>query len=196
MRIINPRELITLGIFSVIMVAITMVINMLAVFTPLLIPITKSLSGIVAAIPFVLYVSRVNQAGPIALMAVIIGLVMVLAGDYILTLASALIAGVISDLLCSAARRRGSPLLVVLGYGVFNLWSAGGLLPLIFMRQEIAQQVAQQLGDQYAGVFTALFTVPVVCWTLVGIFISGLAGAGIGVRILHQHFVRAGLVQK
>lgn len=191
----RPQELITLGIFSVIIIVINMAINMLAVFTPFLIPFTKSLSGLIAGIPFMLYLTRVKQGGLIGLMALVLAIIMVLAGDYVLTLASALVAGVIADVICQTARKNQNRALLLLGYSVFNLWSAGGMLPLLFMRREIEAQVAQQLGAEYAHSFTALFSVPVVCWTLVGIFASGLLGAFIGLKMLNKHFVRAGLVQ-
>ncbi|RPH24129.1 Trep_Strep domain-containing protein [Buttiauxella warmboldiae] len=193
---IRPQELITLGIFSVMIIVINMVINMLAVFSPFLIPLTKSLSGLVAGIPFMLYLTRVKQGGLIGLMALVLAVIMVLAGDYILTLASALVAGAIADVICRAARKNHSRVLTILGYSVFNLWSVGGILPLLFMREEMEAQVAQQLGAEYAHSFTQLFSVSVVCWTLVGIFVSGLLGAVIGLVMLNKHFVKAGLAQK
>ncbi|MGF6188794.1 MptD family putative ECF transporter S component [Serratia sp. 2723] len=193
---IRPAELITLGIFSVIIITINMAINMLAVLSPFLIPITKVLSGMIAGIPFMLYLARVEQKGLISLMAMVLAVVMVLAGDYVLTLVSALVAGGIADVICSAARKNQRRSLMVLGYGIFNLWPVGGLLPLLFMRQKIEAQVAQQLGQEYAHSFSALFSVPVICWLLAGIFVSGLLGAVIGLGVLNKHFVRSGLVQK
>lgn len=192
----RPQDLITLGIFSVIIIVITIAVNMLAIFSPFLIPLTKSLSSLIAGIPFMLYLTRVHQGGLIGLMALVLAVIMVLLGDYVLTLASALVAGVISDVICRSARKNQSRTLLILGYSVFNLWSAGGILPLLFMRQEIETQVTQQLGAEYAHSFTTIFSAPVVCWTLAGIFVSGLLGAFIGLNMLHKHFVRAGLVQK
>ncbi|MGL5424951.1 MptD family putative ECF transporter S component [Serratia fonticola] len=193
---IRPAELITLGIFSVMIITINMAINMLAVLSPFLIPITKSLSGMMAGIPFMLYLARVKQKGLISLMAMVLATVMVLAGDYVLTLVSALIAGGIADIICSAARKNQRRALMVLGYGIFNLWSVGGLLPLLFMRQKMESQVAEQLGQEYAHSFSSFFSAPVIGWLLAGIFVSGLLGAVIGLGVLNKHFVRSGLVQK
>lgn len=192
----RTQELITLGIFSVIIIAINMTINLLAVFSPFLIPLTKSLSGLVAGIPFMLYLTRVKQRGLITLMALVLAAIMVLAGDYVLTLVTALVAGVIADAMCGLARKNNKRFLLILGYSVFNLWSCGGMLPLMFMRREIEAQVAQQLGVEYAQGFTAIFSVPVIGGTVIAIFISGMLGAVIGLNILNKHFVRAGLVQK
>nr|WP_227010087.1 MULTISPECIES: MptD family putative ECF transporter S component [unclassified Enterobacter cloacae complex] len=188
--------MITLGIFSVIIIAINMTINLLAVFSPFLIPLTKSLSGLVAGIPFMLYLTRVKQRGLITLMALVLATIMVLAGDYVLTLVTALAAGVIADAICGLARTNNKRFLLILGYSVFNLWSCGGMLPLMFMRGEIEAQVAQQLGAEYAQSFTAIFSVPVIGGTAIAIFVSGMLGAVIGLNILNKHFVRAGLVQK
>jgi len=192
----QPKELITLGIFSVIIIAINMVINMLSVFSPLLIPITKSLAGMIAGIPFMLYLARVKQQGAICLLALILAVAMVLTGDHVLTLATALMAGGVAEIICSAAKKSQRHYLLIPGYGAFSLWSVGGLLPLMFMRQQIEAQVAQQLGQAYANRFSALFTDQVMYLTLAGIFISGLLGAVIGLRVLDQHFARAGFVQK
>ncbi len=122
----NPNNMIILGIFSVIIIIIHMVINMLAIFSPFLIPFTKGVSGLIAGIPFMLYLMRVNQVGLIGLMAMILALVMVIFGDYILTLASALVAGVGAEIIFLAARKKPHRVRLILGYGVFNLWSIGG----------------------------------------------------------------------
>lgn len=194
--IFQPRELITLGIFSVIIIAINMMINMLSIFSPFLIPITKSLAGMIAGIPFMLYLARVKQQGAICLLALVLAAAAVLTGDHVLTLATALAAGAIAGIICSAAKKGQRHYLMILGYGIFNLWSVGGLLPIVFMRQQIEAQVAQQLGQEYADSFSALFSVKVIWLTLAGIFISGLLGAVIGLRVLNKHFGRAGFVQK
>lgn len=192
----RPQELIVLGIFSVIIIVIDMAVNMLTVFSPFLIPVTKSLSGIVVGIPFMLYLARVEQKGLICLMALVLAAVMVLAGDYVLTLVSALLAGGLADVICRTAKKHQRRALMALGYGIFNLWHIGGLLPLLFMRPQIEAQIAQQLGPEYAESFSAFYSGPVLCWTFAVIFVSGLLGAVIGLGMLNKHFVRAGLVQK
>ena len=192
----HSQDLITLGIFSVIIIVINIMINILSVFSPFLIPLTKALSGLIVSIPFMLYLTRVHQRGLIALMGLVLRVIMVLCGDYILTLASALIAGLIADIIFQEAKKRHSRALIILSYSVFNLWSIGGLLPLLFMRKEIEAQVASQLGIEYAITFSRLFSIPVVYGTLVGIFIAGLIGAFIGLKMINKHFVRAGLVEK
>lgn len=193
---IRPRELITLGIFSVIIIIITIVVNILAMFSPFVIPLTKALSGLIVGIPFMLYLTRVTQGGLIWLMAMVLAVVMVLAGDYVLTLGSAFIAGAAADAICTAARKNQRRGWMVLGYGVFNLWPVGGILPLLFMRDEIETQVAAQLNAEYAHSFATLFSPWVVFGTLIGMFICGLLGAVLGLKMLNKHFVRSGLVQK
>ena len=175
---IQTKELITLGIFSVIIISINIVIGLPTMFSPILIPIARCLCCLITGIPFMLYLTRAKQGELIWLMGLIMGVIMVLFGDYVLTLATGLLAGVIADLICRAARKNQSRALVVLGYGVFNLWTVGGLLPLLFMREGIEAQTARQLGAEYAHRLIELFSVSMVCWTLVGIFVSGLAGRG------------------
>lgn len=192
----HPQDLITLGIFSVIIIVINIMINMLSVFSPFLIPLTKALSGLIVSIPFMLYLTRVHQRGLITLMGLVLGVIMVLCGDYILTLASALIAGFAADFIFQKARKTYSRALIILSYSVFNLWSIGSLLPLLFMRKKIEAQVASQLGVEYAHTFSRLFSAPVVFTTLAGIFIAGLLGAFIGLKMINKHFLRAGLVEK
>ncbi|WLI75260.1 MptD family putative ECF transporter S component [Kosakonia sp. H02] len=192
----HAQELIALGVFAVMMVAIDMAVNMLAVFSPFLIPLTKSLSGMIAGIPFMLWLTRVTQKGLISLMALVLAAVAVLAGDYVLTLVSALLAGGLADVICRAAKKSQRRSGLILGYGIFNLWSVGALLPLLFMRPQIEAQVAQQLGQEYASRFSAFYSAPVIGWTLAGMFACGVLGAVIGLNLLNKHFVRAGLVQK
>ena len=93
---IQTKELITLGIFSVIIISINIVIGLPTMFSPILIPIARCLCCLITGIPFMLYLTRAKQGELIWLMGLIMGVIMVLFGDYVLTLATGLLAGVIA----------------------------------------------------------------------------------------------------
>lgn len=60
---IDSKQLIQLGIYTVIYFFIYVLINSIAILTPILTPVAAYLSVIIAAIPFMLFLQRVEQFG-------------------------------------------------------------------------------------------------------------------------------------
>ncbi|WP_438484806.1 MptD family putative ECF transporter S component [Streptomyces sp. S186] len=188
----KARDLVSLGVFSAVYLVLYFAINMLASLTPLLQPLTSFATIVICGIVFMLFRSRVRSTGMVALMALLLGLLTLLLGHHVITMATALVAGVAAEIVI-AARRVSPGVSDVLGYAFFSLWSAGAILPLLFLREDTLAQVRAQMGNAYADTYAGLMTPGVVLAMVASYFVAGLLGGLLGRRMLAKHFVKAGL---
>lgn len=188
----TPKELIALGIFTAVYTVIYMAFNMLGAVAPILQLVGATLAALLNGITFMLFLTRVRHAGLITLMALLLGILVTIAGHHPISIVTALVAGIAADVIASRGGYRATVPTVV-AYGVFNLWVAGGYLPLLFMRDSVLSEYRRQMGDQWADAFNALFSPAVIILLIIGTVVVGMIGGWIGRRALSKHFERAGL---
>lgn len=189
---IRPKDLVSLGVFTAVYIALYFAVNMFAAFSPFIQPVTSIVVIVLCGIVFMLYLSRVRSTGMVFLMAVLLGVLSPLMGHHVITIVSAVIAGAGAQAIISANRERRVGL-DVLGYAVFSLWQVGAVLPLLFLRQGTLDQVRTQMGDDYADTYAALMTPTFVLVMIVVYFLAGLVGGLLGRKMLAKHFVKAGI---
>lgn len=185
---IDSKQLIQLGIYTLIYYFIYMLINSISIFTPLLTPIAAYLSVIVAAIPFMLFLKRVKQFGLVWIMAILLGAISSLLGDYPLTLLTAIIMGGIADVICTYARRKNNMNLSIIGYAVFTLWQSGAYLPFLFLRTSVLADIEKNYGAVYAEQIGAFFTPTIILSLFFGTIIAGFIGGKLAIKVLKKHF--------
>ena len=86
---LEGKDLITIGIYTVIYVVIVMLVAMLG-FIPIFIPLMAVLCPLIGGIPYMLYVTKAKKFGMTAIMGFLIGLVMVFFGNGYLTMVTGL----------------------------------------------------------------------------------------------------------
>ena len=77
---LEGKDLITIGIYTVIYVVIVMLVAMLG-FIPVFIPLMAVLCPLIGGIPYMLYVTKAKKFGMTAIMGFLIGLIMVFFGN-------------------------------------------------------------------------------------------------------------------
>ena len=82
---LEGKDLITIGIYTVIYVVIVMLVAMLG-FIPIFIPLMAVLCPLIGGIPYMLYVTKAKKFGMTAIMGFLIGLIMVFFGNGYLTM--------------------------------------------------------------------------------------------------------------
>ena len=95
---IQPKDLITTGIFTAIMFVICMGVAMLG-YIPIFIPLLSVLVPLVGGIPFMLFLTKVKKFGMVLIMSVLMGLVMGLMGMGVWSMATGPVAGILSELI-------------------------------------------------------------------------------------------------
>ncbi|ROR25725.1 energy-coupling factor transport system substrate-specific component [Mobilisporobacter senegalensis] len=188
---ITAKDLINIGIFAAIYFVVLFVVAMIGFFPPFMVALCF-ICPIATGIPFMLYMTKVHTFGQLTIFGVVMGLANMLIGDQWITLAFAVICGLLADLICLSGKYRSGSL-AVLGYAVFSIWTFGKMLPLFIMRDSYFQAMGQGYGKEYAEAVLKLTSNWVFPIILVSGFIGGLIGAFIGRAVLKKHFERAGI---
>lgn len=99
---LEGKDLITIGIYTVIYVVIVMLVAMLG-FIPIFIPLMAVLCPLIGGIPYMLYVTKAKKFGMTAIMGFLIGLIMVFFGNGYLTMVTGLVGGLLADVILKKA---------------------------------------------------------------------------------------------
>lgn len=185
-------ELVSLGVFTVIIAVVSTVCNMIGVLGPQIQPVGAVLAAILNGIPFILFLRRVQHFGLVTAMATLLGLISAMLGHGLVGVPIAALVGLLTDAILRgggyADPRRG-----VLGYGVFGLYPLGNLLPLLFMRDAMVERYAGTPNEEWVRAFSEFFSAPMILALGVLLFLGGLAGGWLGQRMARTYFSRAGL---
>ena len=188
---LQAKDLINIGIFSVIYLVmgfIVMILGYIPIFSVLLTLICPIMCGI----PFMLYLTKVKKFGMVALTGIICGLAMLIMGSGFMVLAFGAIFGLLGDLLLRAGKYR-SLKSSVLGYAIFSLWLMGFISRMFFARDAYFASLISSYGQEYVDTlmsYTPSWIYPIL---FMATFIGGIAGALLGKFILKKHFAKAGI---
>ena len=125
---LEGKDLITIGIYTVIYVVIVMLVAMLG-FIPIFIPLMAVLCPLIGGIPYMLYVTKAKKFGMTAIMGFLIGLIMVFFGNGYLTMVTGLVGGLLADVILKKADYKSAKS-TVLSCGVFSIWVFGNFAPI------------------------------------------------------------------
>ena len=130
---LEGKDLITIGIYTVIYVVIVMLVAMLG-FIPIFIPLMAVLCPLIGGIPYMLYVTKAKKFGMTAIMGFLIGLIMVFFGNGYLTMVTGLVGGLLADVILKKADYKSAKS-TVLSCGVFSIWVFGNFAPIFLNRE-------------------------------------------------------------
>ena len=188
---LEGKDLITIGIYTVIYVVIVMLVAMLG-FIPIFIPLMAVLCPLIGGIPYMLYVTKAKKFGMTAIMGFLIGLVMVFFGNGYLTMVTGLVGGLLADVILKKADYKSAKS-TVLSCGVFSIWVFGNFAPIFLNRESYMVMLTEGYGTEYAATLNTYMPMWIAPILLVACFVFGLVGGMIGKAICKKHFQRAGI---
>ena len=188
---LEGKDLITIGIYTVIYVVIVMLVAMLG-FIPIFIPLMAVLCPLIGGIPYMLYVTKAKKFGMTAIMGFLIGLVMVFFGNGYLTMVTGLVGGLIADVILKNGGYKSAKS-SVLSCGVFSIWVFGNFAPIFLNRESYMVMLTEGYGTEYAATLNTYMPMWIAPILLVACFVFGLVGGVIGKAICKKHFQRAGI---
>ena len=159
---LEGKDLITIGIYTVIYVVIVMLVAMLG-FIPIFIPLMAVLCPLIGGIPYMLYVTKAKKFGMTAIMGFLIGLIMVFFGNGYLTMVTGLVGGLLADVILKKADYKSAKS-TVLSCGVFSIWVFGNFAPIFLNRESYMVMLTEGYGAEYAA--TATTKAPMAEWSL------------------------------
>lgn len=188
---LQTKDLINVGIFTAIYFVIFFMTGMLG-YIPILLLMLPFLCPLIAGIPFMLFLTRVEKFGMITIMGTLLGILMMVTGHPWPCLVFGIVFPLAADLIMKAGAYRQWTA-VSLGYVVFSQWIIGLIVPLFFMRESYFASIRDGYGDAYADTLLAITP----GWVFVLIIVFAIAGALLGARLgkasLKKHFKRAGI---
>lgn len=190
----SPRNLVNIGVFCCVYFVVMFTTGTLGIFTPILMFVGWIIGALINGCVVMLYLAKVPHKGAMTIMGAVLGIGMVLTGHYWLTIIGAIFLGFIADLVASSGQYT-RPLTNSIAYGIFNLWYIFPLAPIFINSDAYFADIAQSMNStEYADKMQDIFTPPIIVgWAVVVLALSITAGM-IGMRLLHKHFQRAGVV--
>ena len=164
---LQAKDLINLGLFTVLYFVIGCCVAIPIGFVPIFLPVLGSLWSLITG-------TRVKKFGMVTIMGVLSGLLMGLTGMGFWGVPMGLIFGLLGDLILKSGDYKSAKK-SILGHAVFSLWMVGTYIPMYFM-----------VEDSWAS-FAASFLV------VAGIFVFAILGGLLGKTLLKKHFAKAGI---
>ena len=189
---LHTKDLINLGLFTVLYFVLGCCVAIPIGFVPIFLPILGALWTLITGIPFMLFLTRVNKFGLVTLMGILSGLLMGLTGMGYWGVPLGLVFGFIGDMILKSgdykSARKG-----LIGYAVFSLWMVGTYVPMYFMVEASWKSFADSFGNEYADKVMAVMPTWSIVLVIAGIFVCALIGGVIGQKLLKKHFEKAGI---
>ena len=196
MNTLKVRDLVNVGVFTVIYFIVTYATGMLGMFGPWMIPIAGAFALLLNGIVIMLYLSRVPKFGALTITGLLIGIVMSVGHSY-WTIIMGILCGVIADRIQSKAGRAKTlePRRGQLAYAVFSVWGVSPLIPVFYDADSYFSKIAESWSADYAADMRTIFQPWVIIVWAVVIFLIALIGAQLGIRANRKHFERAGVIK-
>ena len=191
-RSLEPKDLITVGIFTALYFVVFFGFGMLGFFGPAVHAVGIVLGSLANGIVFALYVTRIRKPGMVFRTAIVSSLLMVLTGHAWTTLITAAVFSVLAEVVLARGHYRSARASII-AYGVFSLWVAGPILPLYLQHDAYIANIGEQMGEDYARAWDTLFSPTFMAGLLVAVFLASCLGGLLGQKMLRKHFVRAGI---
>lgn len=191
MNTLNGKDLINVGIYTVLYFVVLMAVAMLG-FIPVFIPLLIMLVPLVGGIVMMLYFSKIKKFGMLSISGLICGILMLLTGMGYWSILTGLVFGVLADLVLKSGGYKSAQR-AVLAHGVFSMWLVGNYIPIVVTRSSYYQQLVSDFSQEYADSvmgYVSGGTLPIL---LLAGFICGIIGGLIGRKIFKKHFKRAGI---
>ena len=190
---LQAKDLINLGLFTVLYFVLGCCVAIPIGFVPIFLPILGALWTLITGIPFMLFSTRVKKFGMVTLMAILSGLLMGLTGMGYWGIPVGVVSGILGDLIMKSGNYKSASK-NILGYGVFSLWMVGTYIPMYFMVEDSYASFAASFGDEYAAKVMSVMPMWSLILVVAGIFVCALLGVLIGKAVLKKHFAKAGIV--
>lgn len=191
MKTLQGKDLINVGIYTVLYFVVLMVVGMLG-FIPIFIPLLVVLVPLVGGIVMMLYFSKIRAFGMVTLSGLICGILMLLTGMGYWSILAGLVFGVLADLVLKSGGYKSAKK-AVLAHSVFSMWLVGNYIPIVVTRDSYYQQLLSDFSQEYADSvlgYVSAGTLPIL---LAAGFVFGILGGLVGRKIFKKHFKRAGI---
>ena len=191
---LTVKDLINVGIFTVLYFAVIAVVGRLGALLPMMQILGPLYIPIVSGVPFMAFLTRVKHPGMVTIMGLLVGLLFMATGQSHWVLVLAVVLAPAADAIM-ASGRYVSWKRAVLGFVVFAEMAIGTVVPLFFTRAEFQAAVAKRHpNDDWVRAIDGLTPAWMFPVMIAMLAVGAVCGAFLGRAVLRKHFARAGIV--
>lgn len=188
---LNVKDLITVGIFAVILTVSIFIFGMLG-YIPILMIALPVIVALIAGIPYMLFLTRVDKFGMTSLLGLVLGIVMFLSGHTWIPIVVYTLCGLMADVVLKIGDY-SSIKNSIISYGFFSLGIFGNMLPFYILRDYFVESIRASMGTDYVNVILPFLTNEMLIILIIATFVVALFSAYIGKIVLKKHFEKAGV---
>ncbi len=194
---LDTRDLITIGIFSVVYIVIHFIVGpVFSILGPIGILISTAGTSVINGTVLILLALKVQKIGVLLILAIIFGLFMLVWGFW-WNLLIYIVFGLVAELIASKGQYN-KKINLALAYCIFQWGVAFAAYFLMYLFREgfIQMMLNQGLFPtlQEAQQYVAIFTLEALIIIIISNIIGAILGAYIGIKIHKKHFEKAGMI--
>jgi energy-coupling factor transport system substrate-specific component len=192
---LRAKDLITIGIFTLLFLVVVTVFAMLFTTIPMLMPFISCADALFGGVIFLYLATKVRTFGAITLMSSLIGLVLCLAGHFWPCILFGMVFGLLADFLCSRGEYKSFGWNTA-GYAAMILGLAlDGYSPMLFFEESFRQsRLDMGMSTEVIDSLLAAIHGPLLIAAFAGAVACSVIGALIGRLLLKKHFEKAGIL--
>lgn len=187
------KDLVTIGVFTVIYFVLFFVAGMVGI-VPILYLAYPTLAGIITGIVAMLFMAKVQKPWGLFLLGLICSLIVLAMGNTYIIVIHAVISMVIAELLRKKGEYRSFKY-NMLSFAIFNTWICGFLMQILLAKDKVIELAETRgMGHDYIMKLITLLNFRSMILVYIGAIVGGILGAYIGKVFLKKHFEKAGIV--
>ena len=187
------KDLVTIGVFTVIYFVLFFVAGMVGII-PILYLAYPTLAGIITGIVIMLFMAKVQKPWGLFLLGLICSLIVIAMGNTYIIVIHAVISMVIAELLRKKGEYRSFKY-NMLSFAIFNTWICGFLMQILLAKDKVIELAETRgMGHDYIMKLITLLNFRSMILVYIGAIVGGILGAYIGKVFLKKHFEKAGIV--
>lgn len=192
---LKVKDLVNIGIFSALYMAIAMVVMIPVGIAPILWLLWPGIAGLFGGVFFTLLLTKVPKMGASLLLALISGILFFATGEctwvIIVTFA---IAGLLAEVMRKVFGYKSFKGIALAG-GFCAIGFIGSPLPMWLFQESYMKSIEEMgMGAEYVEGLQSMISAGSFIGMLAVTFIGGLLGTLIGHKMLKKHFEKAGII--
>ena len=187
---LNTKDLVSIGIFTVIYFVVYFSVGMMGV-VPVLYLVFPSVFSLVAGMIVMPFMAKVQKPLALLIFGMLPPLIMFFMGHTIFFPLTALISVGLAEII-RAIGGYSSMKASMLSYAVFNTYPCAVFSQMFFAR-ETYLKMCEMMGGEYGPALEKILTVRNLVFVYLGSFVCGLIGSVIAKNVLKKHFKKANL---
>jgi energy-coupling factor transport system substrate-specific component len=189
---ITTKDLINVGIFTVLYLVVVGVFGQLGALIPILQVLGPFYIPVIAGVVFMLFLTRVDKFGMVSLLGILVGLLILATGQSYWVAVLAVFLAPLADFIFKLGGYKRW-VNTVLGYLVFSQMLIGTVIPLFFAREAFLAKIGSRHDAAWVQALVDLTPTWMFMVMIGELALGAVVGAYLGRALLRKHFQRAGI---